>query len=777
MSESASPSISSARPVPAPGADSRRSCRGRLQTCVFDRQVPELLDDFPMISGSASRCRSSSKRCSAFSSFWRIDAFIFSYSLTAMQSSPPHRLLSCTLSAGACAGQCCCQRITLAASARRMTSEDSNALIMTAEIALQRDDCGRASAELYDGRAAAHGCQAGAACGRRGARLRAVPGGGAGGGALAAAEPSRSGAAARRDACGAGALPDRRCAQRLRGLARTRRLRRRERAQRRRQPRSARRHASPAAAQVAQEAACRRRWRCCGRAAAPLQSWPRRSWHWPIWRSMAGITARRCSMRQRALERRRGARRAQLRAGTRACRPGRGRSGGGRGRGGARRRRRSRVLLTADVLILLGREREARMAWRRCAQTPACASQAERRLGLLAFDRGDYDEAQARFPDAAEGSGVLRGRRVLPVGDRRAARRRRQTALRGYQLLGGTALEAAARRRAATMLYKEGQRDEALQLLQAERRRNRRRRGSRPRSRRRSCCPTAARPIRRWRASMMRWRAFRVTRICSTRRRSCWRRPGRTDAAIAQLGEHCTGNARRTAQIANALGFILADHNRDLARADRLISTALKAEPDNPAILDSLGWLEYRRGMSQAALPLLERAFRLDQDGDIGAHWGEVLWAVGEKTKAREAWSRALIVDPDNALVKAAQAARRCSRQLPIPERAPRSEHHGWCAIGGVAVLLATRCFAAVRRAQRCRARQPSRAMPWPQRLRGAAGHRSSISRAGWAANAAARASRRAALAQQDDHGEHRSDRHRWDSARPTSSRRPDPAA
>ena len=59
--------------------------------------------------------------------------------------------------------------------------------------------------------------------------------------------------------------------------------------------------------------------------------------------------------------------------------------------------------------------------------------------------------------------------------------------------------------------------------------------------------------------------------------------------------------------------------------------------------------------MLQAALPLLERAYRLDQDGDIGAHWGEVLWALGDKTKARKTWNRALMVDPDNALVKAAQ--------------------------------------------------------------------------------------------------------------------------
>jgi tetratricopeptide (TPR) repeat protein len=129
---------------------------------------------------------------------------------------------------------------------------------------------------------------------------------------------------------------------------------------------------------------------------------------------------------------------------------------------------------------------------------------------------------------------------------------------------------------------------------------------------------------------------------------------GRTEAAIAQL-EALYRDRPQDGAIANALGFLLADHNRELGRADRLITAALKSEPDNPAILDSMAWLDFRRGQAREALPLLERAFRLAQDGDIGAHWGEVLWSLGDKAKAREAWSRALIADPDNALVHAAQ--------------------------------------------------------------------------------------------------------------------------
>jgi tetratricopeptide (TPR) repeat protein len=307
---------------------------------------------------------------------------------------------------------------------------------------------------------------------------------------------------------------------------------------------------------------------------------------------------------------------------------------------------------SADVLILLGREREARMALEGLRDTAGLRPQAERRLGLLAFDRGDYDEAQSLFTALLkdpESSGIA----VYYLAEIAERRGETATALRGYQMLGGTALEGAARSRAATILYKEGQRDDALQLLQAQ---------------------DDATPPNRLEAEIAQATllsnggegAQALARIDDALARFpghpdvlyqkaiLLEKAGRTDAAIAQL-EALNRDRPQDSAISNALGFILADHNRELSRAERLINSALKAEPDNPAILDSLGWLEYRRGMLQAALPLLERAYRLDQDGDIGAHWGEVLWALGDKNKARDIWNRALMVDPDNALVKAAQ--------------------------------------------------------------------------------------------------------------------------
>jgi tetratricopeptide (TPR) repeat protein len=306
----------------------------------------------------------------------------------------------------------------------------------------------------------------------------------------------------------------------------------------------------------------------------------------------------------------------------------------------------------ADVLMLLGREREARTALETLRDTPSLRLQAQRRLGLLAFNRGDYEEAQRDFSDLLNDhdSSAIAVYYLAAIADRRNDV---ATALRGYQLLSGTALDGAARDRAATLLYKQGQRAQALQLLAPgdDASPPTRLNAEIEQAQLLSNGGEADQSLARIDDALARFPAHPDLLY---QKAILLEKAGRTEAAISQL-ESLYRDRPQDGAIANALGFLLADHNRELGRADRLITAALKGEPDNPAILDSMGWLDYRRGQSREALPLLERAFRLAQDGDIGAHWGEVLWSMGDKAKAREAWSRALIADPDNALVHAAQ--------------------------------------------------------------------------------------------------------------------------
>ena len=86
----------------------------------------------------------------------------------------------------------------------------------------------------------------------------------------------------------------------------------------------------------------------------------------------------------------------------------------------------------------------------------------------------------------------------------------------------------------------------------------------------------------------------------------------------------------------NALGYSLADRNIRLQEAYQLIDHALTLAPDDGFIVDSMGWVQYRMGNLPAAREALTRAFQLKADPDVAAHLGEVLWASGDHSGARE---------------------------------------------------------------------------------------------------------------------------------------------
>ena len=96
----------------------------------------------------------------------------------------------------------------------------------------------------------------------------------------------------------------------------------------------------------------------------------------------------------------------------------------------------------------------------------------------------------------------------------------------------------------------------------------------------------------------------------------------------------------------NALGYTLADKTGRLEEALGYIQRAVDLLPDDPAILDSLGWVSYRLGKMQDALKWLKVAFDKLQDAEIAAHYGEVLWKANKKDKAEKVW---LIGKKDNA--------------------------------------------------------------------------------------------------------------------------------
>lgn len=101
----------------------------------------------------------------------------------------------------------------------------------------------------------------------------------------------------------------------------------------------------------------------------------------------------------------------------------------------------------------------------------------------------------------------------------------------------------------------------------------------------------------------------------------------------------------------NALGYTLADRTDRLKEAADYIGRALALKPDDPAIIDSMGWLKYRLGDTRGALEYLQKAYSLMPDDEIAAHLGEVLWAAGRREEARQVWAGALQKEPQSEFV------------------------------------------------------------------------------------------------------------------------------
>ena len=105
------------------------------------------------------------------------------------------------------------------------------------------------------------------------------------------------------------------------------------------------------------------------------------------------------------------------------------------------------------------------------------------------------------------------------------------------------------------------------------------------------------------------------------------------------------------AQALNALGYTLVDRTPRTAEGLKLIEKALTLAPEDPSILDSMGWAHFRMGNLGDSEKYLRRALADRPDPEIAAHLGEVLWAKGERDLAKEVWRSQLKETPDNALL------------------------------------------------------------------------------------------------------------------------------
>jgi len=102
----------------------------------------------------------------------------------------------------------------------------------------------------------------------------------------------------------------------------------------------------------------------------------------------------------------------------------------------------------------------------------------------------------------------------------------------------------------------------------------------------------------------------------------------------------------------NALGYTLADRTDRIEEAYQLISQALQINPDDPAIIDSMGWVQYRMGNLDESLLRLRQAMQAFPDHEIAAHLGEVLWASEQRDEAHKIWQQGLQLTPESRIIR-----------------------------------------------------------------------------------------------------------------------------
>ncbi|MDH5302034.1 MAG: tetratricopeptide repeat protein [Gammaproteobacteria bacterium] len=129
-------------------------------------------------------------------------------------------------------------------------------------------------------------------------------------------------------------------------------------------------------------------------------------------------------------------------------------------------------------------------------------------------------------------------------------------------------------------------------------------------------------------------------------------RMGRVNDSIATMRKILVRQPDNVAAL-NALGYTLIDRTKDLVEGRELLEKAYAKEPNDPAIIDSMGWLYYRLGDYNKSLEMLAKANSMVEDAEVMAHYGEVLWVAGQQDKAREVWNKAQEQFPENLILRA----------------------------------------------------------------------------------------------------------------------------
>ena len=303
----------------------------------------------------------------------------------------------------------------------------------------------------------------------------------------------------------------------------------------------------------------------------------------------------------------------------------------------------------ALMLAATGRDEEARAVLVPYASGTSVIPGAVRSLGVMDLERGDLDAAARRFEDLlSTGSQSYEALYFLGnIADRRDDRER---AVRYYTRVAGGDYALAAQGRVARILAEQSGVEAGLRHLE-EFARGHPQRGPDVVAARAGLAAGLGEETRAIAILDAGIAQYPDTVELRMARVFAYERSGRSDEAIRELRQ-LLRDRPGDAVVQNALGYTLADRDRQLEEAHALIAAALEQTPDNAPVLDSMGWVLFRQGRLPEALGYLQRARERGDDPEIDLHLGEVQWALGDQASARATWQQALERSPGDRRLK-----------------------------------------------------------------------------------------------------------------------------
>lgn len=309
----------------------------------------------------------------------------------------------------------------------------------------------------------------------------------------------------------------------------------------------------------------------------------------------------------------------------------------------------SEVRMTYARLLLDASHREAaRTQLRQTLEQDPKNQDARYALGVMAFTDGDLDQAEGMFTpllaDAERG-----GDAAYQLGRVAEARNQYDKALELYRRVnsGGQAIEAAVRQ--AAIMTRTGKVAEGRELLEQLRRQ----------------FPPLGPRLTLAEAEMLMDAGLNADAL-SVYDEALKANPGDSgllygrSLVYEKMGEFPQAEAdlrrilatnQEDARAMNALGYMLAVNTDRFEEARKLIEAALQRSPDDPAVIDSMGWVLYKLGHLEESRGYLEKALAKAADPEISAHLGEVLWALGQREQAHAVWDKALMRDPGHPVL------------------------------------------------------------------------------------------------------------------------------